>query len=134
MFGFPTDLFGISNGQTHQTSNNALIPHQQNLFGQSMMMPSPFFGMSQIFNDFGLNTSPFSMMDKMMREAQQVAVNGPMQSFTSTTIMSYNGVDGQPKIYQESTSRRLGPGGVEETRQSVRDSERRINKVIIRYD
>jgi hypothetical protein len=43
--------------------------------------------------------------------------------------MSYNGTDGQPKVYQESTSHSRGPGGLEETRQAIRDSERGINKV-----
>jgi hypothetical protein len=43
--------------------------------------------------------------------------------------MSYNGTDGRPKVYQESTSHSRGPGGLEETRQAVRDSEHGINKV-----
>jgi hypothetical protein len=48
--------------------------------------------------------------------------------------MSYNGTDGRPKVYQESTSHSRGPGGLEETRQAVRDSERGINKVSSLYD
>lgn len=97
------------------------------------MMPSPFTGgMTGLFHDFGLHaSSPFAMMDQMMRGAQQQFSAEPMQSFTSTTVMSFNGANGQPKIYQESTSHRRGPGGIEETRQTVRDSERGINKVQI---
>jgi len=112
MFGFPLDLFG----SRRNASNNAL------------MIPSAGFpNFNDFFNDF---SSPFAMMDRMMRDVQHHS-NEPIQSFTSTTVMSFNGPNGQPKIYQESTSRRCGPGGIEETRQTVRDSERGINKVQI---
>ena len=96
-------------------------------------MSSPFAGSNGLFNDFA---SPFAMMDRMMRTATDSLYqndhsnnNGSMHSFTSTTVMSYNGSDGRPKVYQESTSRSRGPGGLEETRQAIRDSERGINKV-----
>lgn len=95
--------------------------------------------MNGIFENFAMNSSPFAMMDRMMRAtndplflgANQTDSNAPMHSFTSTTVMSFNGADGRPKVYQESTSHRRGPGGLEETRQAVRDSERGINKVQI---
>lgn len=110
MFGFPLDLFG----SRRNASNNAL------------MIPSAGFpNLNDFFNDF---SSPFAMMDRMMRDVQHHS-NEPIQSFTSTTVMSFNGPNGQPKIYQESTASRRGPGGIEETRQTVRDSERGINKV-----
>jgi hypothetical protein len=119
MFGFPTDLFGMPN-----RNNNSLISHHQSLFGNSLMIPSPFNGMNGLMGDFGMNLSPFAMM----QQGNQIS-NVPMQSFTSTTVMSYNGSDGRPKVYQETTSRNRGPGGIEETRQAVRDTERGINKV-----
>lgn len=109
MFGFPLDLFG----SRRPASSNAL------------MIPSGIPGFNDFFSDFG---SPFAMMERMMRDAPHNP-NEPIQSFTSTTVMSFNGPNGQPKIYQESTARRYGPGGIEETRQTVRDSERGINKV-----
>jgi len=123
MFGFPTDLFGIPNNN-HRMNSNALIPHQQSLFGNSLMIPSPFAGINSLISNFGMNSSPFTMM--YQRNSNSVA---PIQSFTSTTVMSYNGTDGRPTVYQETTSRNRGPGGIEETRQAVRDSERGINKV-----
>lgn len=137
MFGFPTDLSGIHGGNNrHSNSNNALIPHQQTLFGNSFLMPAPFGGMNGLFDHFGVNSSPFAMMDRMMRATNNSLflggngnTNGSMHSFTSTTVMSYNGSDGQPKVYQETTSHTRGPGGLEETRQAIRDSEHGINKV-----
>ena len=140
MFGFPSDLFGMGGGNNRRTNSNALIPQQQSIFGNSLMFPSPFGGMDGLFESFGMNSSPFAMMDRMMRAtnaslflggANQMTSNVPMQSFTSTTVMSFNGADGRPKVYQESTSHRRGPDGLEETRQAVRDSERGINKVQI---
>jgi len=120
MFGFPTDLFGIPNN-----NSNFLIPqHQQTLFGNSLMIPSPFNSINSLISNFGMNTLPFTIMDRM--NDNSVA---PMQSFTSTTVMSYNGTDGRPKVYQQTTSRNRGAGGIEETRQAIRDTERGINKV-----
>ncbi|CAF1023086.1 unnamed protein product [Rotaria sordida] len=144
MFGFPTDLFGMHGGNNRRSNSNSLIPHHHHhhhsLFGNSLMMPSPFLGINSLFDDFGINSSPFAMMDRMMRATNDALYHGnnintntntPMHSFTSTTVMSYNGTDGTPKIYQESTSHSRGPGGLEETRQAIRDSERGINKVQI---
>ena len=116
MFGFPTDLFGLTN-------NHNSPP----IFGNALMIPSPFNG---LMSSFGMNSSPFAMMDRLMQNANQNS-NGSMQSFTSTTVMSYSGTDGRPKVYQETTSRNRGPGGMEETRQAIRDTERGINKVQI---
>ncbi|CAF1137531.1 unnamed protein product [Adineta ricciae] len=138
MFGFPTGLFGMHGGDNRSSNNNSLIPHQPSLFGNSFMIPSPFGGMNGLFDEFGINSSPFAMMDRMMRATSNGLflgggsnTNGPVHSFTSTTVMSYNGSDGRPTVYQESTSRTRGPGGLEETRQAIRDSERGINKVQI---
>ncbi len=125
MFGFPTDLFGLpNNNNSRRMNSNALIPHQPSLFGNSMMIGSPFAGINSLISNFGINTSPFAMM----HDINQNSV-APMQSFTSTTVMSYNGTDGRPKVYQETTARNRGPGGIEETRQAIRDTERGINKV-----
>lgn len=138
MFGFPTDLFGMHGGNNRRSNMNSLVPHHPSLFGHSLMIPSPFGGMNSLFDDFGgmNSSSPFAMMDRMMRATNDALLHGgnstsntPIHSFTSTTVMSYNGTDGRPKVYQESTSRSRGPGGLEETRQAVRDSERGINKV-----
>jgi myeloid leukemia factor 1 len=136
MFGFPTDLFGIRGGNNGRSNSNALVPQHHSLFDNSLMMPSPFAGVNGVFNDFGIVSSPFAMMDRMIRAtndplffASNNNTNAPVHSFTSTTVMSYSGTDGRPKVYQESTSHSRGPGGLEETRQAVRDSERGINKV-----
>ncbi len=125
MFGFPTDLFGIpnnNNNNSRRMNSNSLVTQPQSLFGNALMIPSPF---NSLMSHFGMNSSPFMMM----QNGNQNSI-APMHSFTSTTVMSYNGTDGRPKVYQETTSRNRGPGGIEETRQAIRDTERGINKVI----
>lgn len=142
MFGFPHDLFSMHGfGNRRPNPNNASNHNQQGIMGNSMLMPmpligSPFSGFNDFFNNFGIGSSPFAMMDRMMQRFNSPSFvdaastsTGPVHSFSSTTIMSYGGPNGQPKVYQESTSRTRGPGGLEETRQAVRDSERGINKV-----
>ena len=113
MFNFPLDLFGMTNNNRRPNTNstNSLVP--QPLFGNGLMLPSMFGGMNNLMGSF-----------TMMHNSTV-----PMHSFSSTTVMSYNGTDGRPKVYQETTSRNRGPGGMEETRQAIRDTERGINKV-----
>ncbi|CAF0754115.1 unnamed protein product [Adineta steineri] len=131
MFGFPTDLFGMPNNSNRRTSSNSLIQHQQSLFNNTLMMQPPLFGgMNGLTGDFGIHSSPFSIMNRMMQGVNHIP-DSPVHSYTSTTVMSFNGADGRPKVYQETTSRNRGPGGIEETRQAVRDTERGINKVQI---
>jgi len=46
--------------------------------------------------------------------------------------MTYsNNGDGKPRIYQASSQVRQGPGGVKETRQMLRDSEKGLEKVAV---
>ena len=46
--------------------------------------------------------------------------------------MSYsNNGDGKPKYYQASSQVRQAPGGVKETRQMVRDSEKGLEKIAV---
>ncbi len=52
--------------------------------------------------------------------------------FSSSSVMTYsNNGDGRPKIYQASSQVRQGPGGVKETRQMLRDSEKGLEKVAV---
>ncbi|CAF0772527.1 unnamed protein product [Didymodactylos carnosus] len=135
---FP-DLFGRNRSGN---PNNAMNP----LFSSHSLALQPFIPHNPFGGDLlgEFSSSPFSLMDAMMGNMRSVMdpprlfhptpsisdTNAPIHSFTSTTVMSYGaGPDGRPKVYQESTSRSRGPGGIEETRQAVRDSERGINKM-----
>uniref|UniRef100_A0AAX7TXR5 Myeloid leukemia factor 2 n=1 Tax=Astatotilapia calliptera TaxID=8154 RepID=A0AAX7TXR5_ASTCA len=111
-----------------------------------MILPSPMdpFAahrqqMRSLFGPFGME--PFPLAPQMQphrasrRQAGPLAPFGMMgmdrmsgspncQTFSSSTVISYSSTDpGAPKVYQQTSETRTGPGGIRETRQSVRDSE-----------
>uniref|UniRef100_A0AAZ1XBC2 Myeloid leukemia factor 2 n=1 Tax=Oreochromis aureus TaxID=47969 RepID=A0AAZ1XBC2_OREAU len=111
-----------------------------------MILPSPMdpFAahrqqMRSLFGPFGME--PFPLAPQMQphrasrRQAGPLAPFGMMgmdrmsgspncQTFSSSTVISYSSTDpGAPKVYQQTSATRTGPGGIRETRQSVRDSE-----------
>ncbi|CAF0743402.1 unnamed protein product [Didymodactylos carnosus] len=133
---FP-DIFGRNRFGNTNNPMNPIFP-SPSLALQPFISHNPF-GVDPL-NEF--TSSPFSLMDAMMGNMRSIMDNtsvfhptsndddASVHSFTSTTVMSYGtGPDGRPKVYQESTSRSRGPGGIEETRQAVRDSQRGINKM-----
>lgn len=83
--------------------------------------------------------SMFSNMRNMMSEMHR-AFDAPgglatpdghtFQQSSSYMTITNNG-SGAPKIYQASSSSRSGPGGVKETRRTVRDSERGVEKIAV---
>lgn len=60
------------------------------------------------------------------------AQNGACHSFTSSSVMTMsNGGDGRPQVYQETSSMRVGPGGIKETKKTVSDSRSGTKKMAI---
>jgi len=68
---------------------------------------------------------------------QMTSLGGPGgnngQSYSYSSVMSYsnNGGAGEPKYFEATSSTRQGPGGVKETRKTVRDSESGLNKMAV---
>ncbi|TSL82549.1 Myeloid leukemia factor 2 [Bagarius yarrelli] len=60
-------------------------------------------------------------------------MNGMMEnmSFSSSTVISYSSDSGAPKVYQQTREIRTAPGGIRETRQSLRDSESGLERMSI---
>merc|ERR1711881_531040 len=80
--------------------------------------------------------SMFGNIGKMMKDMESSMgkmKNDPnVHTFSSSSVMSYqNDGKSKPKIYQASPSSRKAPGDIRETRRSVRDSERGIEKMAI---
>lgn len=66
----------------------------------------------------------FDMMGNMMGNMERMSGSPNCQTFSSSTVISYSASDtGAPKVYQQTSETRTGPGGIRETRQSMRDSE-----------
>lgn len=91
-------------------------------------------------------SSPFSLMNHMMGNMDSLfrptfsdpfngVINADPNSevFSSSSVITYSsgGEGGRPKVFQQSKQMRQGPGGVKETREMVRDSERGIEQMAI---
>lgn len=81
-------------------------------------------------NSFGLMEQ---MMGRNMNSFMSNMQNDPNAAvYSSSSVMTYSNTgDGQPKVYQASSQVRQAPGGVKETRQMLRDSEKGIEKVAV---
>ncbi|XP_055735393.1 myeloid leukemia factor 1-like [Salvelinus fontinalis] len=90
---------------------------------------------------------PFGMLDGMMfgvrnrmgnmhRNFENLSTdlnaNTTAHSFSSSSVMTYSKVgDEPPKVFQASSQTRRAPGGIKETRQSLKDSESGLEKMSI---
>ncbi|XP_036598135.1 myeloid leukemia factor 2-like [Trichosurus vulpecula] len=89
---------------------------------------SPFgmLGMTGGFMD------AFGMMNGMIGNMEHVTTGANGQTFSSSTVISYSSLgDGAPKIYQETSEMRSAPGGIRETRRTVRDSESGLEQMSV---
>uniref|UniRef100_UPI00398E9BD8 myeloid leukemia factor 2-like n=1 Tax=Pristiophorus japonicus TaxID=55135 RepID=UPI00398E9BD8 len=81
---------------------------------------------------FGMMNSMFTNMNSMMDNMDPMGNTGNCQTYSSSTVVSYSNLgDGAPKVYQSTSETRSAPGGIRETRQSMRDSESGMEKVAI---
>ncbi|XP_070987282.1 myeloid leukemia factor 1 isoform X1 [Oncorhynchus clarkii lewisi] len=120
----------------------------------NMALQEDHRGMSQSLSPFGSIDStdmelrnPFSMLDSMMfgvrnrmgnmhRNFENLSTdlnaNPTAHSFSSSSVMTYSKVgDEPPKVFQASSQTRRAPGGIKETRQSLKDSESGLEKMSI---
>ncbi|XP_065154365.1 myeloid leukemia factor 2 isoform X1 [Paramisgurnus dabryanus] len=89
---------------------------------------SPFgmMGMGGGFMDM------FSMMSGMMENMERIPGTPNCQTYSSSTVISYSSSDsGAPKVYQQTSEMRTAPGGIRETRQTMRDSESGLERMAI---
>ncbi|XP_041733235.1 myeloid leukemia factor 1 isoform X3 [Coregonus clupeaformis] len=90
--------------------------------------------------------NPFSMLDSMMfgvrnrmedmhrneNLSTDSNANTNAHSFSSSSVMTYSKVGDEPlKVFQASSQTRRAPGGIKETRQSLKDSESGLEKMSI---
>ncbi|KAK1790462.1 hypothetical protein P4O66_014009 [Electrophorus voltai] len=92
--------------------------------------------------DMDFFRNPFSMMDSMMvgmrtrmEDMQRnfdMSTDSGTHAFRSSSVVTYSKVGDEPaKVFQASSQTRCAPGGIKETRQSLRDSESGLQKVSI---
>ncbi|XP_060618603.1 myeloid leukemia factor 2 [Anolis sagrei] len=88
---------------------------------------SPFgmVGMTGGFMDM------FGMMNDMIGNMEHMTSGANCQTFTSSTVISYSNMGDAPKVYQETSETRSAPGGIRETRRTVRDSDSGLEQMSI---
>ncbi|KAF7238097.1 Myeloid leukemia factor 2, partial [Varanus komodoensis] len=88
---------------------------------------SPFgmVGMAGGFMDM------FGMMNDMIGNMEHMTSGANCQTFTSSTVISYSNLGDGPKVYQETSETRSAPGGIRETRRTVRDSDSGLEQMSI---
>uniref|UniRef100_A0A8C1RL95 G elongation factor mitochondrial 1 n=1 Tax=Cyprinus carpio TaxID=7962 RepID=A0A8C1RL95_CYPCA len=86
-------------------------------------------------------SSPFAMMDSMRNRMEAMHRNfGNMpsdpssHSYSSSSVMTYSKMGDEPaKVFQASSQTRCAPGGIKETRRSLKDSESGLEKMSIAH-
>ncbi|XP_066225958.1 myeloid leukemia factor 1 isoform X2 [Saccopteryx leptura] len=120
---FGRDLLSISNGRRrthdrtgHDGGENALTYTDVN----------PFQSMDHMM----LNMQ--NSMQELQRNFDNLSVDPHGHSFTSSSVMTYSKVgDEPPKVFQASTQTRQAPGGIKETRKTLRDSDSGLEKISV---
>ncbi|XP_063829707.1 myeloid leukemia factor isoform X2 [Ostrinia nubilalis] len=73
----------------------------------------------------GSSLMPFMPQMPSLNRLFSADMDGHMSagsSFTSSTVVMSSGPNGKPQIYQSSSSTKIGPNGVKETRKTLQDS------------
>lgn len=101
-------------------------PHRAPRRQAGPLTPFGMMGMGGGFMDM------FGMMEEMMGNMERITGAPNCQTFSSSTVISYSSSDaGAPTVYQQTSETRHGPGGIRETRQSMRDSESGLERLAI---
>ncbi|XP_061072164.1 myeloid leukemia factor 1 [Conger conger] len=105
--------------------------------------PSSSLALRQDHMGMDLFRSPFHMMDNMMagmrnrmdnmhRNMESLSTEPSSHSYSSSSVMTYSKVGEEPaKVFQAASQTRSAPGGVKETRRSLKDSESGVQKMAI---
>lgn len=156
MFGmlsnnFEDDPFFSDSFTAHRDSMRQMMRSFSEPFGRDLLSISD--GRGRAHNHTGLydgensltraDVSPFQAMDRMMlnmrnsmqelqRNFGHLSVDPNAHSFSSSSVMTYSKVgDEPPKVFQASTQTRRAPGGIKETRRTLRDSDSGLEKMAV---
>lgn len=130
MFMDPFGNFGggmLALPQPSSTDRRRQQQQAQNMqMAERSMFMDPFAHFGSMFSNMR------SMMTDMHQAFDQISTNPNAQVYQQQSFMSYSNTgEGAPKVYQASSSTRQGPGGLKETRKTVRDSETGVEKIAV---
>ncbi|XP_007941731.1 myeloid leukemia factor 1 [Orycteropus afer afer] len=135
---FGRDLCSITNGRGRAHNHRGHDDGENSLTAMSHSL-MPFGSFSGMHTDVG----PFQAMDRMMlnmrnsmqelqRNFDHLSMDPSGHSFCSSSVMTYSKVgDEPPKVFQASTQTRRAPGGIKETRRTLRDSDSGLEKMAV---
>jgi len=135
-FPFRNDPFA----SMREMMNRSSFPQQSMDLPSLSMLPSPLHQHMEVpmmmspFNMFGAAPNMHQEMHNMMYNFQQPQHNFsgvPGSSFQSFTSISYGNGSGQPRVYQSSSSTKVGYDGATETRKTEKDSHSGMQKIQI---
>lgn len=127
-------FLSLTDGRTALAPHPGALQHARRGIQPGALSPFDMFGMGRVgFGDmFGMMNSMFSNMNSLLDNMDQMSGPGNCQTFSSSTVVSYSKHgEGPPKVFQSTSQTRSVPGGIRETRRSVRDSESGMEKVAI---
>ncbi|KAI7806774.1 myeloid leukemia factor 2 [Triplophysa rosa] len=102
------------------------IQHPRTRIQAGALTPFGMMGMGGGFMDM------FSMMSGMMENMERMSGAPSCQTYSSSTVISYSSTEaGAPQVYQQTSELRTAPGGIRETRQTMRDSESGLERMAI---
>ncbi|KAM6972870.1 myeloid leukemia factor 1 [Aplochiton taeniatus] len=115
---------GVSGQQQHQQQQGSALALREEQ--RDMELRNPF----SMFDN--MMTGMRSRMEDVNRNFGNLSTDPHCHSFSSSSVMTYskNG-DEPPKVFQASSQTRRAPGGIQETRRALRDSESGLEKMSI---
>ncbi|XP_067221869.1 myeloid leukemia factor 1 isoform X2 [Chanodichthys erythropterus] len=124
---FEEDPFFSDPFQVHHERMRQMMRGFSDPFGQGFM-PSITDGRHRGNRGAGQpNTSPNRRSDR-----ENMASDSNSHSFSSSSVMTYSKMGNEPaKVFQASAQTRCAPGGLKETRKSLKDSESGLEKMSI---
>ncbi|XP_066225959.1 myeloid leukemia factor 1 isoform X3 [Saccopteryx leptura] len=121
--GFEDDPFFSDSFSAHRESMLRMVRSFSEPFGRDLLSISN--GRRRTHDRTGHDGGENALTDNL-------SVDPHGHSFTSSSVMTYSKVgDEPPKVFQASTQTRQAPGGIKETRKTLRDSDSGLEKISV---
>ncbi|KAM5165430.1 myeloid leukemia factor 1 [Mantella aurantiaca] len=119
-------FFSITDGRSHgrrgQNSSQVALREDHRVSD----IKEPFHSFDNVMANFR------NRMTDMHKQFEGLADNPNAHSFKSSSVMTYSKTGDEPaKIFQASSQTRQAPGGIKETKKSVRDSETGVEQLAV---
>ncbi|XP_075426679.1 myeloid leukemia factor 1 isoform X2 [Ascaphus truei] len=128
---------GRSQGRRGHNDSQVSLREDHRASSLSHMPFDAFTGMTTDFKDsfHSVDSELASMRNRMIdmhRHVEGLSERPDTHSFRSSSVMTYSKTGDEPaKVFQATSQTRKAPGGIKETKRSVRDSESGVEKIAV---